>query len=129
MNQYAYVRVSSKDQNSERQIADIREIEITEKNLFIDKMSGKDFDRTEYRKLLKRIKCGDLIVIKSIDRLGRNYSEILEEWRRITKVIEADIQVLDMLLLNTNTQHDNLIGVFVSDMVLQILAYVAETER
>ena len=129
MKQYAYVRVSSKDQNPERQIAAMRELGIVEKNIFIDKMSGKDFDRTEYRKLLKRLKYGDLIVIKSIDRLGRNYSEILEEWRRITKVIEANIQVLDMPLLNTNTQHDNLTGVFVADMVLQILAYVAETER
>ncbi len=129
MKQYAYVRVSSKDQNPERQIIAMRELGITEKNIFVDKMSGKDFDRTEYRKLLKRLKYGDLIVIKSIDRLGRNYSEILEEWRRITKVIEANIQVLDMPLLNTNTQHDNLTGVFVADMVLQILAYVAETER
>lgn len=129
MKQYAYVRVSSKDQNPERQIAAMRELGIVEKNIFIDKMSGKDFDRTEYRKLLKRLKYGDLIVIKSIDRLGRNYSEILEEWRRITKVIEANIQVLDMPLLNTNTQHDNLTGVFVADIVLQILAYVAETER
>lgn len=129
MKQYAYVRVSSKDQNPERQIIAMRELGITEKNIFVDKKSGKDFDRTEYRKLLKRLKYGDLIVIKSIDRLGRNYSEILEEWRRITKVIEANIQVLDMPLLNTNTQHDNLTGVFVADMVLQILAYVAETER
>ena len=129
MKQYAYVRVSSKDQNPERQIAAMRELGIVEKNIFIDKMSGKDFERTEYRKMLKRLKRGDLIVIKSIDRLGRNYSEILEEWRRITKVIEANIQVLDMPLLNTNTQHDNLTGVFVADMVLQILAYVAETER
>ena len=129
MKQYAYVRVSSKDQNPERQIAAMRELGITEKNIYVDKMSGKDFDRTEYRKLLKRLKYGDLIVIKSIDRLGRNYSEILEEWRRITKVIEANIQVLDMPLLNTYIEHDNLTGVFVADMVLQILAYVAETER
>lgn len=129
MKQYAYVRVSAKDQNPERQMAAMREIGITEKNIYMDKVSGKDFDRTEYRKLLRRLKCGDLIVIKSIDRLGRNYSEILEEWRQITKVIEANIQVLDMPLLNTNIEHDNLTGVFVADIVLQILAYVAETER
>ena len=129
MKQYAYVRVSSKDQNPERQIAAMRELGISEKNIYIDKMSGKDFDRTEYRKLIKRLKYGDLIVIKSIDRLGRNYSEILNEWRRITKDIEANIQVLDMPLLNTNIEHDNLTGVFVADIVLQILAYVAETER
>ena len=129
MKQYAYVRVSSKDQNPERQIVAMRELGIAEKNIFVDKMSGKDFYRIEYRKLLKRLKDGDLIVIKSIDRLSRNYSEIFEEWRRITKVIEANIQVLDMPLLNTNTQHDNLNGVFVADMVLQILAYVAETEH
>ncbi|MCR5105561.1 MAG: recombinase family protein [Eubacterium sp.] len=129
MKQYAYVRVSSKDQNPERQIAAMRELGITEKYIYVDKMSGKDFERTEYRKMLKRLKRGDLIVIKSIDRLGRNYSEILEEWRQITKVIEANIQVLDMPLLNTYIEHDNLTGVFVADMVLQILAYVAETER
>ncbi len=129
MKQYAYVRVSSKDQNPERQIAAMRELGISEKNIYIDKMSGKDFDRTEYRKLIKRLKYGDLIVIKSIDRLGRNYSEILNEWRRITKDIEANIQVIDMPLLNTNIEHDNLTGVFVADIVLQILAYVAETER
>ena len=89
MKQYAYVRVSSKDQNPERQIAAMRELGISEKNIYIDKMSGKDFDRTEYHKLIKRLKCGDLIVIKSIDRLGRNYSEILNEWRQITKVISV----------------------------------------
>ncbi len=129
MKQYAYVRVSTKDQNPDRQIAAMLEIGISEKNIFIDKISGKDFNRTQYLKLLKRLKSGDLIVIKSIDRLGRNYVEILEEWRKITKEIEADIQVLDMPLLNTNNQHDNLTGVFIADLVLQILAYVAETER
>lgn len=129
MKQYGYVRVSSKDQNPERQITAMLESGIYPKNIFIDKTSGKDFDRTEYRKLIKKLKSGDLLVIKSIDRLGRNYAEILEEWRKITKTIEANIQVLDMPLLNTNVQHDNLTGVFVADLVLQILAYVAETER
>lgn len=94
MKQYAYVRVSTKDQNPERQIAAMRELGIAEKNIYIDKMSGKDFDRTEYRKLIKRLKCGDQIVIKSIDRLGRNYSEILNEWRRITRDIEANMEAL-----------------------------------
>ena len=129
MKQYAYVRVSTKEQNPDRQVAAMLDIGISEKNIFIDKISGKDFNRTEYLKLIKRLKAGDLLVIKSIDRLGRNYTEILEEWRKITKEIEVDIQVLDMPLLDTNIQHDNLTGIFVADLVLQILAYVAETER
>ena len=129
MKQYAYVRVSTKDQNPDRQVAAMLDIGISEKNIFIDKISGKDFNRTEYLKLIKKLKAGDLLVIKSIDRLGRNYTEILEEWRKITKEIEVDIQVLDMPLLDTNIQHDNLTGIFVADLVLQILAYVAETER
>ena len=129
MKQYAYVRVSTKDQNPDRQVAAMLDIGISEKNIFIDKISGKDFNRTEYLKLIKKLKAGDLLVIKSIDRLGRNYTEILEEWRKITKEIEVDIQVIDMPLLDTNIQHDNLTGIFVADLVLQILAYVAETER
>ena len=92
-------------------------------------MSGKDFKRPQYMKLMRKVKKGDLIVVKSIDRLGRNYGEILEQWRKITKEIGADIQVLDMPLLNTNSVHENLTGIFISDLVLQILAYVAETER
>lgn len=129
MKQYAYVRVSTKDQNPDRQVAAMLDIGISEKNIYIDKISGKDFNRTEYLKLIKKLKAGDLLVIKSIDRLGRNYTEILEEWRKITKEIEVDIQVIDMPLLDTNIQHDNLTGIFVADLVLQILAYVAETER
>lgn len=129
MEKYGYIRVSSKEQNPERQFIAMSEYEIPAKNIFMDKMSGKDFLRPQYRKLLRKIKKGDVIVIKSIDRLGRNYNEILEQWRRITKEIEADIQVIDMPLLNTNTRHGDLTGVFVSDLVLQILAYVAETER
>lgn len=126
---YGYVRVSAKDQNPERQFLAMREQQIEQKNIYMDKMSGQDFSRPQYLKLLNRLKKGDVVIIKSIDRLGRNYEEILEQWRRITKEIGADIQVIDMPLLNTNASHDNLTGVFISDLVLQILAYVAETER
>jgi DNA invertase Pin-like site-specific DNA recombinase len=129
MKKYGYIRVSGKDQNPERQLIALRECGIREKDIFFDKMSGKDFERPQYMKLFKRLKKGDLLVIKSIDRLGRNYGEILEQWRKITKEIGADIQVLDMPLLNTYSIHENLTGVFISDLVLQILAYVAETER
>lgn len=133
MKQYGYVRVSSKDQNPERQLLAMQERQIPVQNIYLDKMSGQDFSRPEYLKLLKVLKRGDTIVIKSIDRLGRNYGEILEEWRKITKEIGADIQVIDMPLLNTNSMedsiHSDLTGVFISDLVLQILAYVAETER
>lgn len=129
MKKYGYIRVSAKDQNPDRQLIALRECGIREKEIFLDKMSGKDFERPQYMKLLKRLKKGDLLVVKSIDRLGRNYGEILEQWRKITKEIGVDIQVLDMPLLNTNSMHENLTGVFISDLVLQILAYVAETER
>jgi len=129
MKQYGYVRVSSKDQNPDRQILAMQERQIPMRNIYLDKMSGHDFSRPEYLKLLRVLKRGDTIVIKSIDRLGRNYGEILEEWRKITKEIGADIQVIDMPLLNTNSNHSDLTGVFISDLVLQILAYVAETER
>jgi len=133
MKQYGYVRVSSKDQNPERQLLAMQERQIPVQNIYLDKMSGRDFSRPEYLKMLRVLKRGDTIVIKSIDRLGRNYGEILEEWRKITKEIGADIQVIDMPLLNTNSMedsmHSDLTGVFISDLVLQILAYVAETER
>lgn len=129
MKKYGYIRVSAKDQNPDRQLIALRECGIREKDIFLDKMSGKDFERPQYMKLLKRLKKRDLLVVKSIDRLGRNYGEILEQWRKITKEIGADIQVLDMPLLNTDSMHENLTGVFISDLVLQILAYVAETER
>lgn len=129
MKKYGYIRVSAKDQNPDRQLIALRECGIREKEIFLDKTSGKDFERPQYMKLLKRLKKGDLLVVKSIDRLGRNYGEILEQWRKITKEIGVDIQVLDMPLLNTNSMHENLTGVFISDLVLQILAYVAETER
>ena len=129
MKKYGYVRVSSRDQNPERQIIAMQDEGIQKKNIFIDKLSGKDFSRPQYKKLLKRLKKKDILIIKSIDRLGRNYDEILEQWRIITKEVEADVQVIDMPLLNTNSMHGDLTGVFISDIVLQILAYVAETER
>lgn len=129
MAHYGYVRVSAKDQNPDRQLSAMYEQQITEKNIYLDKISGKNFSRPAYLRLIKRLKKGDVVVIKSIDRLGRNYGEILEEWRKITKEIGADIEVLDMPLLNTDTQRENLTGVFISDLTLQILAYVAETER
>lgn len=129
MAHYGYVRVSAKDQNPERQLLAMQERQIEQKNIYVDKMSGQDFSRPQYLKLLKALKKGDSVIIKSIDRLGRNYGEILEQWRVITKEIGADIQVIDMPLLNTNSSRDDLTGVFIADLVLQILAYVAETER
>ncbi len=129
MIRYGYVRVSSKDQNPERQVRAMQEQQILAADIYMDKMSGQDFARPEYQRLLETLQRGDVLVVKSIDRLGRNYGEILEQWRKITKEIGADIQVLDMPLLNTNSMHADLTGVFIADLVLQILAYVAETER
>lgn len=129
MTVYGYVRVSSKEQNPERQLAALKKRGVNEKNIFLDKLSGKDFDRPEYKRLLRQTTEGDLIVIKCIDRLGRNYDEILQQWRLITKTRCVNIEVLDMPLLNTAVGKDGLTGVFISDLVLQILAYVAETER
>lgn len=129
MIRYGYVRVSARDQNPERQYAALKKCSIDEKNIYADKVSGKNFRRPEYLKLLSTLKPGDVFIVKSIDRLGRNYGEILEQWRKITKRIGADIEVLDMPLLNTNSFREDLTGVFISDLVLQILAYVAETER
>lgn len=129
MERYGYIRVSTKDQNPERQFLAMQEQEIKQENIYLDKMSGKSFARPQYLRLLKRIKKGDVIIVKSIDRLGRDYAEILEQWRKITKDIGAHIQVIDMPLLNTNSSHSDLTGVFIADLVLQILAYVAETER
>lgn len=125
---FGYIRVSSREQNEDRQIIALKEFNIPEKNLYIDKQSGKDFDRKEYKRLIKRIRENDLIIIKSIDRLGRNYGEILEQWRLITKVKKADIFVIDMPILNTKRGKD-LMGTFLSDVVLQLLSYVAENER
>ena len=129
MARYGYIRVSAKDQNPDRQFWAMQEEQIDKKNIFMDKMSGKSFARPQYLRLLKQLKRGDVIIIKSIDRLGRDYEEILKQWSKITKEIGADIQVIDMPLLNTNTSHGDLTGVLIADLVLQILAYVAETER
>ena len=126
---YAYARVSAKDQNLQRQIAAFREFGIEKSRIFSEKKSGKDFERKEYKRLLKRLIRGDLLVIKSIDRLGRNYSQIIEEWNRITNVIGADILVLDMPLLDTRAKSDTLVGKFILDIVLQVLSFVAENER
>lgn len=126
---YAYARVSAKDQNLERQFSAFLEFGIEKSRVFSEKKSGKDFERKEYKRLLKRLKAGDLLVIKSIDRLGRNYSQIIEEWNRITNIIGADILVLDMPLLDTRTKADTLVGKFISDIVLQVLSFVAENER
>lgn len=129
MERYGYIRVSAKDQNPERQLIAMREQRIEKEKIYLDQISGQNFSRPQYKKLLRKLKKGDVIVIKSIDRLGRNYGEILEQWRKITKEIGANIQVIDMPLLNTNSLHEDLTGVFIADLVLQILAYVAETER
>lgn len=129
MEKYGYIRVSAKDQNPDRQYAAFEELDIPKKNIFLDKISGKNFVRPEYQRMLKKVQKGDLVIIKSIDRLGRNYREILEQWRLLIKEIGVDIQVIDMPLLNTNSSQEDLTGLFIFDLVLQILAYVAETER
>lgn len=126
---YGYVRVSSKDQCEARQVLALREFKVPEHNIYMDKMSGKDFNRPQYRRMVRKLKAGDVLVVKSIDRLGRNYEEILEQWRMLTKKKEVDVVVLDMPLLDTRMSGGNLTGVFVADLVLQILSYVAQTER
>lgn len=125
---YSYIRVSTKDQNEDRQLLAMAELHIPRKNIFIDKQSGKDFNRPQYKKLLRKLKKDDLLFIKSIDRLGRNYAEILEQWRILTKEKKIDIVVLDMPLLDTRRGKD-LMGTFLSDIVLQVLSFVAENER
>ncbi len=125
---YGYIRVSSKDQNEERQKIAMEEAGLSKHQIFMDKQSGKDFNRPAYRKLLKKLKKGDVLVVKSIDRLGRNYEEILEQWRLLTKVKQVFIEVLDMPLLNSAQERD-LTGSLIADIVLQLLSYVAETER
>lgn len=126
---YGYVRVSSKDQCEARQVLALREFKVPERNIYMDKMSGKNFNRPQYRRMVRKLKAGDVLVVKSIDRLGRNYEEILEQWRMLTKKKEVDVVVLDMPLLDTRMSGGNLTGVFVADLVLQILSYVAQTER
>ncbi len=128
MNIYGYVRVSSIDQNEERQMVALRDAAVPEKNIFMDKQSGKDFDRPNYKKLVKKLKTGDSLYILSIDRLGRNYEEIQKQWRVLTKEIGIDICVLDMPLLDTRNGKD-LMGTFIADLVLQILSFVAQSER
>lgn len=126
--EYGYVRVSTITQNIDRQMVELKRLGLLDKQIYIDKQSGKDFNRERYQKLKKKLKKSDLLIIKSIDRLGRDYSMIIEEWHHITKVIEADILVLDMPLLDTRNDATNLVGKFISDIVLQILSFVAETE-
>lgn len=125
---YGYVRVSTRDQNEDQQLIALRELQVPKKNIFIDKQSGKNFERPRYKKLLRRMKKDDLLYIKSIDRLGRNYNEIQEQWRILTKDKGVDIVVLDMSLLDTRRGKD-LMGTFLSDIVLQVLSFVAENER
>ena len=126
--EYGYARVSTREQNEERQLIALTGFGIAESAIFVDKQSGKDFERTQYRRLMRKLKDGDTLVIKSIDRLGRNYEEILEQWRIITKEKHAAIVVLDMPLLDTRQNRD-LAGTLIADIVLQLLSYVAQTER
>ena len=128
MTEFAYIRVSAKDQNENRQIDALEAAGIENAKFFIDKSSGKDFNRQQYKKMLKRMRLGDVLYVKSIDRLGRNYEEIIEQWRILTKDKGIDIVVLDMPLLDTR-KDKNLMGTFIADRVLQILSFVAETER
>ena len=125
---YGYVHVSSTDQNEERQLIALREKGVDDKNVYMDKQSGKDFDRPQYKKLLRKMKQGDLLYILSIDRLGRNYEDIQKQWRILTKDIGIDICVIDMPLLDTRNGKD-LMGTFIADLVLQILSFVAQSER
>ena len=128
MSIYGYIRVSSRDQNEDRQVIALCEAGVHGKNIYMDKQSGKDFNRPQYKKLLRKMKRDDLLCIKSIDRLGRNYEEILQQWRLLTKEKGVDIAVLDMPLLDTRRGKD-LMGAFLSDIVLQVLSFVAENER
>lgn len=128
MDTYGYVRVSTKEQNEDRQIIAMREFGVESRNIILDKQSGKDFDRPGYQRMVRKLKTGDTLVIKSIDRLGRNYDEILEQWRLLTKVKQVAVVVLDMPLLDTRQGRD-LTGVLIADIVLQLLSYVAQTER
>ena len=126
---YGYARVSSKDQNLDRQLDALHEFGVKSDMVFADKASGKDFERPEYRRMVEMLCEGDVVVVKSIDRLGRNYDEILEEWRNVTKARKAAIVVLDMPLLDTREKRDGLTSVLISDIVLQLLSYVAQVER
>ena len=125
---YGYIRVSTREQNEDRQLIALQEFPIPARRIFMDKMSGKDFQRPQYQHLLRLLKPGNILVVKSIDRLGRNYSQILDQWRKITKSKEAAVVVLDMPLLDTRRGKD-LTGILIADIVLQLLSYVAQTER
>ncbi len=127
-NFYGYVRVSTLDQNVERQLVELIKWGVLEKNIYCDKLSGKDFNRPQYQKLKRKLKVGDVLVVKSLDRLGRNYEDIQKEWRDIVKITKADIVIIDMPILDTRTNKD-LIGTLISDIVLQLLSYVAQAER
>lgn len=125
---YGYMRVSTLEQNNERQMVDLLKWGVSTKNIYVDKMSGKDFNRPQYQKMKRRLRAGDVLVVKSIDRLGRDYESIKDEWREIIKIKKADIVILDMPILDTRTNKD-LIGSLISDIVLQLLSYVAQAER
>ena len=129
MSTYGYVRVSTKEQHEDRQIQAMVQFGVSNSNLYIDKQSGKDFKRPKYQELMEKLEKGDILVLSSIDRLGRNYSEIQEQWKVLTKEKEVDIVILDMPLLDTRKENGDLTGEFIADMVLQILAYVSEIER
>ena len=126
---YGYVRVSSREQNEDRQLAAMRNFGVVDSSIFLDRQSGKDFHRQAYQRLLKKLKPGDTFVIKSVDRLGRNYGEILEQWRIITKEKQTDVVVIDNPLLDTRQKERDLTGTFIADQILQILSYVAQQER
>lgn len=128
INIYGYMRVSSKEQNEDRQKIALTEMGVPENNIYMDKQSGKDFERTQYKRLLRKLNENSVLYIKSIDRIGRNYGELNEQWRIITKEKKADIVVIDMPLLDTRREK-NLLGTFISDVVLALLSYVAENER
>ena len=126
---YGYIRVSTKEQNEARQKIALQNFPVREENIFMDRQSGKDFNRTSYRKLLKKMRKKDILVIQSTDRLGRNYEEILEQWRILTRERQIDIVVLDMPLLDTRDKNRDLTGTFMADLILQVLSYVAQNER
>lgn len=126
---YGYARVSTKEQNERRQLLALTKFPVPKENIYLDKISGKDFHRPKYNKMIKNLKAGDVLIVQSIDRLGRNYEEILEQWRVITKEKCADIVILDMELLDTRQKEQDLTGLFIADLVLQILSYVAQAER
>lgn len=126
---YGYVRVSTINQHIDRQIDDMKKIGLPDAQIYVDKESGKDFERTNYKKLLRKLRSGDILFLKSIDRLGRNYNMILDQWRILTKEKNIDIVVLDMPLLDTRIEGKNLVGKFIADVVLQVLSFVAENER